>query len=557
MVETPIRSTSMEHNSSSESNSIQSFVPGVKEQPHDQIQRHETNTSHFSHVSSNHMLERHYTQQSAIEDELLIHLVPDPTFDEISKGRKIMLVISMALTQLLSQAVMSQTVVPSNFIAKDFGVANDAGEISWMTAAYSLSMGTFILISGRFGDLLGYKLVYVSSYIVLSLFSLLAGISYYSGSIEFFDICRAFQGLAFSASVPNALGILGHYFPDGPEKNMAFAVFAGVAPGGFVIGALFDALFAQLTTWRWIFYVTCIVSLCVSFTSFMVIPGKIGSRPKKLEFAMFDPWGSVTSVTGLVLVNFALNHGPVVGWDTVYVYVLLIVGVLFLVLCYFIERNVRFPLVPPLNTEVLFTLGCISLGWSSFGIWLFYTFKFAYEILHLTIAVAAVQFIPAAFSGMCAGITTAKILPHVPTSLVMLGSLCCFEGGILLSGLRPRGQVYWAQKFPSMIIAACGMDSSFPSGIMILSNALPQRHQGLAASLVNVVVNYSISIGLGIAGTVEYYTAKHGHSPFEVIRDAFYTGMGLSGCGVLLALIFCSYQFYRSRHQKNVFNEVA
>ena len=43
---------------------------------------------------------------------------------------------------------------------------------------------------------------------------------------------------------------------------------------------------------------------------------------------------------------------------------------------------------------------------------------------------------------------------------------------------------------------------SFPSGILILSNAMPHKDQGVAGSLVNTVVNYSISMGLGIAGTV-------------------------------------------------------
>jgi hypothetical protein len=40
--------------------------------------------------------------------------------------------------------------------------------------------------------------------------------------------------------------------------------------------------------------------------------------------------GCLTGVTGLILINFAFNQGPVVGWPTVYVYVLLIVGFLFM-----------------------------------------------------------------------------------------------------------------------------------------------------------------------------------------------------------------------------------
>jgi hypothetical protein len=65
---------------------------------------------------------------------------------------------------------------------------------------------------------------------------------------------------------------------------------------------------------------------------------------------------------------------------------------------------------------------------------------------------------------------------------------------------------------------------------------MPPEHQGLAASLVNTVVNYSISIALGIAGTVDVYAPFD--SPFQQNRNAFYLAMGLSGMGVLLGAMF-------------------
>jgi hypothetical protein len=58
------------------------------------------------------------------------------------------------------------------------------------------------------------------------------------------------------------------------------------------------------------------------------------------------------------------------------------------------------------------------------------------------------------------------------------------------------------------------MDMSFPAATVILSNAMPKEHQGLAASLVNTMVNYSISIGLGIAGTVEANVIAHNGAMF-------------------------------------------
>lgn len=86
-----------------------------------------------------------------------------------------------------------------------------------------------------------------------------------------------------------------------------------------------------------------------------------------------------------------------------------------------------------------------------------------------------------------------------------------------------------------------GMDMSFPAATVILSNGMPKEHQGLAASLVNTMVNYSISIALGIAGTVEVSVNNHGATPDDVmwgIRCSWYTAVAMSGCGVLLGALF-------------------
>lgn len=79
---------------------------------------------------------------------------------------------------------------------------------------------------------------------------------------------------------------------------------------------------------------------------------------------------------------------------------------------------------------------------------------------------------------------------------------------------------------------------SFPAGTLLLSNAMPKEHQGVAASLVNTIVNYSISIALGIAGTIEGHINDGGRDLLKGYRGAWYLGIGLAGSGILLSLLF-------------------
>lgn len=85
------------------------------------------------------------------------------------------------------------------------------------------------------------------------------------------------------------------------------------------------------------------------------------------------------------------------------------------------------------------------------------------------------------------------------------------------------------------------MDMSFPSATLVISDSVAKRHQGVAASLVNTVVNYSISMGLGFAGTVEAHVNRGGTTLGDLLmgyRGALYVGIGLSGLGVFIAVTF-------------------
>ena len=60
----------------------------------------------------------------------------------------------------------------------------------------------------------------------------------------------------------------------------------------------------------------------------------------------------------------------------------------------------------------------------------------------------------------------------------------------------------------------------------------------MAASLVNTVVNHSISIALGIAGTVDRNVNHGGNDVLGGYRGAWYFGIGLDVVAVLIALYF-------------------
>lgn len=455
--------------------------------------------------------------------------------------------------QLMTQAGLGQVIAPLHIIGDSFGTS-DPGQLSWFASGYSLTVGTFILIAGRLGDVFGHKKFFVVGFLWYALWSLLAGFGVYSNQI-FFDCCRAFQGIGPAFVLPNAIAILGRTYKPGTRKNMVFSLFGASAPAGFVLGAVFSSLLSQFAWWPWSYWLMGIACFLLAVAGFFVIPNTVMPERDVSHFVWtrIDFNGSVTGVVGLILFNFAWNQGPVVGWETPYTYVLLIVGAAFLGAFTFIEMRAPSPLVPfkELSTEAAFVLACIAAGWSSFGIWIYYTFQLMEDIRQQTPLLSSAQFVPVMFSGFCAALTTGVALSRTSPSSVMLIAMIAFTVGSVLIATVPVHQTFWAQTFVSTIVMPWGMDMSFPAATIILSNSMPHEHQGLAASLVNTVVNYSISIGLGFAGTVERYINEGGTNPLKGYRGSWYMGVGLSGLGIFVGALFVLTTSLKTKMKKN------
>ncbi|KAI9932481.1 hypothetical protein ASPWEDRAFT_22257 [Aspergillus wentii DTO 134E9] len=451
--------------------------------------------------------------------------------------KEVIFVIVVCMAQFMTQAGLAISIAPVYIIGGSFDTSN-AGELSWFAAAYSLTVGTFILVSGRLGDVYGHRLMFITGFLWFGLWSLLAGFSVWSNQL-FYDCCRAFQGMGPAMALPNALAILGRTYPPGLRKEMIFCFFGATAPSGFIIGGVFSSIFAQMVWWPWGCWVLGMVCFLLAALGILFIPH---TPPPKFDdniraWVRLDLPGAAAGISGLVLINFAWNQAALVGWKTPYTYALLIVGFIMLGIFGYIERIAECPLLPRsvFTGDLAWVLGCIAAGWSSFGIIIYYFYQFMEVIKGDSPLLTTAKFSAAAPSGAIAAITTGFLLSRVPPSIIMFCAMAMFTSGLAIFATVPVDQTYWAQAFVVSIITCWGMDMSFPSGTLILSNSMSRHHQGLAGSLVSTTVNYSISLGLGFAGTVESHVNDGGNNVLRGYRGALYMGIGLAGLGLMIS----------------------
>ncbi len=291
--------------------------------------------------------------------------------------------------------------------------------------------------------------------------------------------------------LPNAVALLGTTYPPGLRKNLVFAVFGAVAPGGAVIGAVFGGIFQK--NWPWAFYSLALVLATAAIVSYLVIPNRVSETVDNKKLSLWqlletlDVLGGSVGIIALALINFAWNQAPATSWAEPAVITTLILGICLVVVFFLIETRVSSsPLVPldVISCDIGFVIACVSCGWATFGIWIYYSFQFFQQIRGSGPLLTSAYYVPAAISGALASIITGLLLQVLHPAWVMALSLTSFTIAPVLVATAPVLQTYWAQTFVSMIFITWGIDMSFPAATIIMSNAVKPEHQGIAASLI-------------------------------------------------------------------------
>ncbi|KAJ9165496.1 Major facilitator superfamily transporter [Coniochaeta hoffmannii] len=481
--------------------------------------------------------------------------------ETMSLPREVAFVVLVCMAQFATQFAMGGTINILHVIGDAYDIS-EPGKLSWLIAGYSLTVGTFILFSGRLGDAFGYKKMLLVGYAWFSLWSMVTGVSVYSNYV-LHVFARVLQGIGPAICLPNALAIFGAAYPPGHRKAMVFSAFGATAPGGSVAGMLFSAGWSRVW-WPWTFWGMSIGLAATAVAAFFVIPAppqkmRLKARNWREVVVELDLPGAVTGILALVLINFAWNQAPITSWANPAVITTLVLGFVCVAAFFYIEvRVAKRPLLPmeAFSGEVGFVLAVVSCGWATFGIWFFYVYQIVQEIKGIPPLLSVAWFSPVAVSGAIAAVATGFLLGPAKFSpaVVMTMALAAFTIGIVLIATLPMDQTYWAQLFVCLIVMPFGMDMSFPAATIILSDAVKKEHQGIAASLVNTVVNYSISLGLGFAGTVEVHVNNGGKTPEDVLkgfRGALYLGVGLSGLGLVFCAGFLLKTYWNPRRKRD------
>ena len=244
----------------------------------------------------------------------------------------------------------------------------DVNEVLWVTSGYLLGYAVPLLVTGRLGDLVGPRRVYLVGLAVFTLASFWCGLSgTLDTTIGWLVAGRVVQGLGASMMTPQTMAVITRTFP-AERRGQAMALWGATAGVATLVGPVLGGVLVDTAGWEWIFWVNIPVGIVG-----LVLAARLVPRLETHAHSVDLP-GVALSAVGLFALVFGIQEGRTYDWGRIVGPVtvpgLIVVGLVMMVLFVVRQATTRGePLVPlGLFADRNFTLANLAITTMAFTV---------------------------------------------------------------------------------------------------------------------------------------------------------------------------------------------
>src|SRR6478609_6846090 len=356
-------------------------------------------------------------------------------------------------------------------IQEDLGFSQSA--LAWVVNAYLLTFGGFLLLSGRLGDLLGNRKVFLYGVVAFVAASIACGLAPTSGLLV---VGRAVQGLGGAAVSAVALSLIVGLFTDPTERAKAMGFFGFVMSGGGAVGVLLGGVLTGLFSWHWIFLVNVPVGIGVWIAARRVLPADdvVGRRGR------IDVLGAVLVTAALMLSVYGIVQTD--AW--------LVAGSLVLLAAFVLwESRVAEPLVPlrlfKLRNVVVSQIVGVLWAAAMFA-WFFLAALYLQQVLGYDALEVGLAFIPTSLvMAYCSLRVSDKLVMRFGIRPPLVVGLGLAAASLALFSRAPVNGNFWLDVLPSMLLLGVGAGIAFNPVLLAAMGDVEPNEAGLASGVVN------------------------------------------------------------------------
>ncbi|MFJ8198078.1 MFS transporter [Streptomyces sp. NPDC096152] len=405
-------------------------------------------------------------------------------------------------------------------IQSDLGFSQ--GDLSWVVNSYLIAFAGLLLLSGRLGDLIGGKKVFLTGLATFTIASLLCGIA---TSQELLLAGRFLQGIGAALASAVVLGMIVGLYPEPGGQAKAMGVYSFVSAGGASVGLIAGGVISNVLGWHWVFLINLPIGV-VALVAGVRTPAAQGGLGLR-EGA--DALGALLVTTGLSLGVFTISQ---ISEDTFGAGELAVCGAVSVVLLSaFVLRQAK--AARPLlalrvfrSREITGANAVVILVFAAGFGFQFLNALYLQRVLGFDSTRTGLAFLPAPLViGAMSLLFTARLTARFGTRRVLLTGLLFLGGGLLLLGRAPVDGDYWVDVAPALVIQGFGMGLTVPSVIMRAMSGAPPEDAGLASGLNNTAQQAGAAVGLAILATVATTHSNslisQGTTQVRALRDGY------------------------------------
>ncbi len=421
-------------------------------------------------------------------------------------------------------------------IQRDLGFSQP--DLAWVVNAYLIAFGGLLLLSGRLGDLLGRKRVFVAGLILFTASSLVCGLATGQGMLV---AGRFVQGVGGAVASAVSMGIVVTLFPEPRERAKAIGASGFVAAAGGSIGGVAGGVLTQSAGWHWIFFVNVPIGIVATVLAVRIVAADRGIGLG----AGVDVLGAFLVTAGLMLGVFTIAGAGGPG-GSARTYALGAATVV--LLAAFALRQVRAadPLLPPriLRSRpvtganlVQFLMVASMIGFSFLSV-LYLQRVLAYD--EVTISLAGLP-VPVALAAVSLGLS-ARLIGRFGEPTVLLWGLAGVFAALALAARAPVGGVYALDVLPMMTLLGAGAGLAMPAVMTLAMSEATPRDAGLVSGLLTTSAQAGGALGLAFLAALA--TARTGVLPsiggldaVAALNDGYHLAFGAGAVLVAVAIV--------------------
>ncbi len=428
-------------------------------------------------------------------------------------------VLCLGQLMMVLDATIVNVALPSIQRELHFTQAN----LTWVIDGYLITFGGFLLLAGRFGDLIGRKKVFLSGLVLFVAASILCGLA---SSQAMLIGARLIQGVGGAVASSVILAIIVTEFPERVEQAKAMGMYAFVSAGGGSIGLLAGGALTQSLSWHWIFFVNVPIGAVALLLGSALIEENEGIGLA----GGVDVLGSILITLATMVGAFAIVKSSEYGLLSARTLGAGGVSLALLGAFLALEARVANPIMPLRILRLRMLMGS-SLVRGLLVTGMFSAFFLGALYLERVLGYDAIDtglaFMPLtiAIAVMSMGVS-ARLAERFGSVSTLAGGLA----GIIVGLLLLAGQGVHASYFPGLFFAflalGLGAGASFLPLLTIGMADAPARDAGLASGIINVSVQLFGAIGLATLGTIATDHTKaltaSGHSLSSALTGGYH-----------------------------------